>query len=100
MWHQLISETDILELPPVTRKLFIQFYNVAGGSVTHPNDHKRFNEFIRYCHAKRVKLTEMEFEKMLLRIGCKHNEATKLSEIYYHGRALLKTSCPYVPSGT
>lgn len=92
MWHDLVSEECIAELPPAAKRIFMRFYNVAAGSITHPQDHRRFNEFIRHCHAKRVKLTEGQFKRMLLRIGCAQYQATKLGDIYYYGRELLKHS--------
>tara|TARA_R110000823_G_scaffold149101_1_gene279797 strand:- start:599 stop:883 length:285 start_codon:yes stop_codon:yes gene_type:complete len=94
MWHVPVEDEDIQELPPVASKLFLSFYNVAGGGIVHPNDLKRFNEFIRFCHAKRVKLTEQQLEALLLRVGCNSGRAKKLSDIYYYGRELLKCRCP------
>ena len=96
MWHKLISEDDVRELPPKTRKIFLRFFNVSGGQIIHPRDYQRFNEFIRYCHAKKVKLEEGNLEKLLLRLGQTKEQATKLSYLYAHGRALLKSTCPYV----
>jgi desulfoferrodoxin (superoxide reductase-like protein) len=94
MWHKTVQVYEVKELPPVARKLFLRFYNVAGGSITHPNDHERFNEFIRFCYAKHVKLGEYQFERLLLKIGCKKGQAKRLSELYFNGRELLKSRCP------
>lgn len=96
MWHNLVHESDIKELPPATKKVFLHFYNVSGGKISHPKDHQRFNEFIRYCHAKKVKLNEYQLKMLLVRIGCPPGQAKKLSQIYYYGRELLKAECPYV----
>ena len=89
MWHKLVRPEDVPELPPVARKLFLSFYNVAGGSIAHYYDHVRFNQFIRHCHAKRVKLSQTAMRHMLLRVGCQTARAEKLSEIYYYCRSLL-----------
>lgn len=94
MWHKTVEPDQIKELPPKAQKLFIHFYNVSGGSISHPNDHRRFNEFVRHCHAKTINLSETSLKIILERIGCSEARAKKLSEIYYYGRELLKCSCP------
>lgn len=94
MWHVSVEDEDIQELSPVARKLFLRFYSVAGGGIIHSNDLKRFNEFIRFCHVKRVKLTGQQLEALLLRVGGNSARAKQLSDIYYYGRELLKCRCP------
>lgn len=94
MWHRTVKPEELKELPPKARQLFVQFYNISGGSITHPNDHRRFNEFVRHCHAKKVRLSESAFKALLKRIGCTEVHIQKLSTIYYYGRELLKCSCP------
>lgn len=97
MWHTLITRDQLPELPAVAGFLFLRFYNMAAGSISHPKDHARFNEFIRHCHARRVKITNVQLNKILIRIGCPEPHANKLSEIYYYGRLLLKADVPLIP---
>jgi len=94
MWNAPVSEEAIPELPPIPRKLFLKYYVISDGRIAHPRDRKRFYEFVRYCHAKRVKLSNDQLKSMLIRIGCPQREADKLSTIYSYGRELLKAEVP------
>jgi hypothetical protein len=92
---RVVKSEEITDLPPKARQLFLRFYNVAGGSISHPNDHERFNQFIRHCHARRVKLTERSFRCLLLKIGTEQESAVKLAEIYFYCRSLLHRSASW-----
>ena len=94
MWNKEVSLEELKELPPETREIFLAFYHISDGSIGHPADRKRFNEFIRWCHAKRVKLSGSEFESMLIRIGCQKDRSKRLADLYDNGRKLLKCECP------
>lgn len=89
MFEQTLKPDDFPEIPPVTRKLFLRFVNLANKTIPHPLDIKRFYQFIRFCHTRRVKLAEDELREYLLRAGFPERNAERLSNIYYHGRALL-----------
>ncbi len=94
MWNKEVNPEDLTELPPTARKIFLQYYDISDGKIGHPADRQRFNEFIRWCHAKRIKLTGSDFERMLIRIGCPEDKAIRLADIYHNGRELLKCQCP------
>jgi hypothetical protein len=94
MWQITITVKDIPELPPKAAELFVLYINISDGSLTHTLDSKRFYGFIRHCHSRRVQLTEESFLSLLLRTGGLEEQAIKLSNIYWHGRELLKVPCP------
>ncbi len=52
-------------LPPGANGVFNKFVVLANKSSLHPLDWKRFYEFVRFCHAHRVKLYEDEIERLL-----------------------------------
>jgi hypothetical protein len=89
MWEPFVNEEQFLELPPATRKLFVQFLNCANRKSLHPLDIKRFNYFVRYCHAKRVTLEEYTLQRLLVRGHFSEVKAKKLAELYAYGRDLL-----------
>ena len=89
MWEPFVNEEQFIELPPATRKLFAQFVNCANRASLHPLDMKRFNHFVRYCHAKRVRLAESTLQQLLIRGHFSEVKAKKLAELYAYGRELL-----------
>lgn len=89
MWEPMLDEGQFLELPPATRKVFVQFLNCANRSSLHPLDRRRFNRFVRYCHARRVRLTERVLEGLLVRGYFAHEKARNLAHLYAYGRELL-----------
>lgn len=94
MWNKKVRPDELNELPPATRKIFLHYYSISDGKLSHPNDQRRFNEFIRWCHAKRIKLSGADFESMLIRIGCQEERAKRMADLYENGRKLLKCECP------
>lgn len=78
------------EMPPLTRKVFLRFVNLANKSIPHPLDMRRFYQFIRFCHARRVKLDKNQLCEFLIRAGFREDNAEHLANIYHHGRGLLK----------
>ena len=94
MWVVTTSIQELPELPPKAAQLLVNFLNISDGSLVHPNDSKRFYEFIRHCHARRVKLNEYRFKNILIRVGCSDTQAQELSKAYMHGRNLLRVPCP------
>jgi len=94
VWRITVSAAEFSELPPVAAQLLTGFLTISDGSLTHPNDSKRFYEFIRHCHAKRVRLSEEKLNSLLVNIGCSRRQAKEISGVYGHGRNLLKVRCP------
>jgi len=94
MWKITVSAEEFDELPPKAAELLACFLTISDGSMIHTNDSTRFYEFIRHCHAKRVRLTEETFNSILFRVGCPSKVSNKLAGIYGHGRNLLKVRCP------
>ncbi len=72
--------------------MFLRFYNVAGGSTAHPNDHERFNEFIRCCDSEKVDLSTEKFRQILVDIGRDKERADPLSIMYYNDRTILDSN--------
>lgn len=95
MWNINTSEEELYELPPRAAQLLVNFLNISDGSLTHTNDARKFYEFIRHCHARRVKLTDDAFKELLMRVGCSERQSKYLANIYEHGRNLLKVPCPH-----
>ncbi len=71
-------------------KGFLSFVNLANKSYLHPLDMRRFYNFIRLCHARRVKLDQFQLQAYLEHAGFDEDIAKHLSTIYYHGRELLR----------
>jgi len=90
MFDAFAQPSEFQALPPFTRKIFLRFVNCANKSCLHPLDIRRFYEFIRLCHARRVKLDQFQLRTHLLRAGFKAETADHLSTLYFHGRELLR----------
>lgn len=90
MFDVFANPDDFRALPPFTRKVFLRFVNCANKSALHPLDMRRFYQFIRVCHARRVKLDQYQLHAHLVRAGFKSETAERLSGVYHHGRELLK----------
>ncbi|EGV28612.1 hypothetical protein ThidrDRAFT_3604 [Thiorhodococcus drewsii AZ1] len=91
MWKMMVSRDALPELPPKAAQLLASFLSVADGSMSHPNDARRFYRFVRHCHARRVRLSDTTLEAILLRVGCVKAQAASLAEAYRHGRNVLNT---------
>lgn len=76
-------------LPPETAKRVTSFIVCANKSALHPNDYKRFYQFIFFCHARHVKLSESYLKHLLVEGGFSVEKAEHLADIYYHGREIL-----------
>ena len=94
MWSVNTSPEELPELPPKAAQLFCLYINISDGSLVHPKDSERFYQFIRHCHARRVKLSEEGLYTILKRSGCSEDQSKLLSSIYKHGRGLLRASLP------
>jgi hypothetical protein len=77
-------------LPPETKKQFKAFVICANKSGLHPNDWERFYRFIRFCHARHVKLSKGTLRYLLGKAGFNNEKAEHLAEVYYHGRKILE----------
>ena len=89
MWWSIAKEEEFTELPPVTRRLFVQFVNCANRRALHPLDWRRFYAFVRFCHARRIRLHDSQLKHLLIRAEFPPLVADRLVLIYAHGRELL-----------
>lgn len=78
-------------LPPLANKLFMTFVDDANKSLLNSMDWKRFYKFIRHCHASNVKLYPDELKRLLIENGFSDDDSDDLTNIFYHGKNLLKT---------
>ncbi len=76
-------------LPAETRKRFTSFIVCANKSALHPNDWALFYQFISFCHAHHVKLSESCLRYLLVKEGFSGEKAAYLADIYYHCRNIL-----------
>lgn len=90
MFDTSAQTKDFQSLPPFTREVFFRFVNLANKSCLHPLDMRHFYHFIRLCHARRIKLDQFQLQTHLVRAGFDEDTAEHLSNIYYHGRELLR----------
>lgn len=81
------------ELPAETKKRLTSFIVCANKSALHSNDWSRFYQFIAFCHAHHVKLSEGGLKHLLVKAGFSSEKAEYLADIYYHGRNLLASKC-------
>ena len=77
-------------LPPGANGVFNKFVALANKSSLHPLDWKRFYEFVRFCHAHRVKLYEDEIEWLLNKNGFSEKQARYIADIYTHCKRMLE----------
>ena len=79
------------KLPKRTKYFFNQFVNGANKQILNPLDWKRFYIFIQASHEGNTKLLPGELECLLIDNGFPEDNASSLSDIYYHGRHLLES---------
>ncbi|MFT3787341.1 MAG: hypothetical protein QM770_14435 [Tepidisphaeraceae bacterium] len=77
------------ELPPRAAEMFNRFCVLASKTNLHPCDVERFLRFIRYCHARRLLLSEGEVFSHLRKGGFAEAVARRLAEQYEFGRQLM-----------
>ena len=83
--------TEKIKLPKRTEYFFNQFVNGTNKQILHPLDWKRFYIFIQASHEGKTKLFQGELECLLIDNGFPEDNASSLSNIYYHGRKLLES---------
>lgn len=79
-----------IKLPKRTKSYFDKFVNSANKQILHPRDWERFHTFILACHAGNTKLPQGELKSLLIDNSFPEDNASSLSNIYNHGRDLLK----------
>ena len=79
-----------IKLPKRTKSYFEKFVNLANKQTLHPRDWERFHIFILACHEGNTKLPQGELKSLLIDNGFPEDNASSLSNIYNHGRDLLK----------
>jgi hypothetical protein len=79
-----------IKLPKRTKYFFNQFLNCTNKQILHPLDWRRFYIFIKACHEGKTKCLPGELEHLLVENGFPEDNASSLSNIYYHGRSLLE----------
>lgn len=90
MFDTFAQGRDFQSLPSFSREVFLRFVNRANKSFLHPLDMRRFYHFVRLCHARHVKLDRFQVRAHLICAGFDEDAAEHLSDVYYHGRELLK----------
>lgn len=93
MWDPFVDESEFPELPPLSRKVFVRFVNCANRSWN------RYYEFVRFCHAHRVRVSDCTLHSLLARGGFSDAKIGALVAAYLHGRKVLSTSCPRIVNG-
>lgn len=84
------SQNDLTpKLPPMARKIFDTFVRHANTSMLHPLDWERFYRFVRFCHARRVKLSYDDLVLLLIENRFSEKYAMSIAEVYKHCRGLL-----------
>lgn len=83
-------KANAYKLPPGAQKFFDRFTIFPDIGISHPLERENFHKFIKYCHQFRVKLDGNQLETLLKRKGFSEEKAEELSQIYVHGRELLK----------
>lgn len=76
------------KLPPQTAKLFNTFATLANTSSLHPQDWRRFYEFVRYS---RTEISEEDMAILLIKSGFDAPYAEHISGIYNHLWAFKRT---------
>ena len=79
-----------MKLPKRTKDYFNQFVNLANKQNPSACDWERFHKFIRVCHAGNTKLPQGDLKSLLIDNGFPEDNASSLSNIYNHGRDILK----------
>ena len=69
------------KLPPKTAEAFYRFADLANTSSLHPNDWKRFYEFVKLS---RTKLSQEHMQSLLTAKGFSIQKSDEISKIYYH----------------
>jgi hypothetical protein len=77
-------------IPEEARKSLVQFIFHANKSVLHPLDWRRFYVFVIVNHRLGMELTETNVTSLLEEGGFAPENARAISNIYYHGRRLLR----------
>lgn len=77
-------------LSPGAKKVFRRFVTLANKRSLHPLDWKRFYEFVRFCHAHRIKLYEDEVEWLLGKEGFGEKKSSYIADIYMHCKRMLE----------
>jgi hypothetical protein len=91
-----VSDPKPYDMPPATKERFDSFCATPSldGALPirslHPNDWTRFYKFVRFCHAHNVSLTQDRLYQILKERGFEDEMASKLKEVYYRGRHVLK----------
>jgi hypothetical protein len=83
--------------PPVRGTVEHQLWRfalIANKSSPHPNDWKRFYQFIVAAHGRRVKWTADEVKCKLRVFGFDERHAQDLASAYWHGRCALYMQRP------
>lgn len=77
-------------LPPRANKFFNEFVVLANKNGLHPYDWERFYRFIYICSPRNIKLTRDDVKRLLILSGFSIQYADYLSDIFEHGRDLLR----------
>lgn len=74
--------------------LLCRFAKLANQSSLHPNDWKRFYQFVAYAHQRRVGWDTYDIQERLLGLGFTKEKTEMLAGAYWHGRCALHMNKP------
>lgn len=57
-----------------------------------PHDWRKFYQFVKHCHQRRVALTDHELEELLIGHRMQPVLASRIADAYRHGRGTLKAT--------
>lgn len=80
------------QLPAELRTLIEAFLRYSHGRIPHPVEMYELNQIARYCHNRRVALSERELCAILQRGGFTDTEAGHYASIYAGTRMLLRAA--------
>ena len=87
------SREDLVpKLSPKVKECFHHFITLANKAALHPFDWERFYDFVVLCHMLRSKLMEDDVKYLLVQEGFDEEYASRIADVYRHGREILKRS--------
>ena len=86
-------------MSPKLVPIFKRFADSANKTGLHPYDWGRYYNFIANAHSLRSKLTETDVKRLLVDEGFGDERASRLADVYRHGRAIIKVHRGSVPHG-
>ena len=93
------DQRSIPKLSPSLAPIFKHFADIANKTGLHPKDWGRYYNFIATAHSLRSKLTETDVKRLLVNEGFDDERASRLADVYGHGRDIIKVHRGSIPHG-